>query len=108
MNKCKRRKDPVCHEPQVKPRRWTKRLRGHALEQDPEIFVLERLTPMAKGCVGAVAIEVCKNFNGSGGNAFGGASEWPVVNLHIPFQVGEEPKRLAFVQKLQKFIEENL
>lgn len=93
--------------PIPEPPRWTRRSRGCSIE-DPEIFVLERRTLMAKDCVGSVKIEVCKNYNGSGGDAFGGASEWPVIDLHVPFQVGEEPKRLLFLGKLQKFIEENL
>jgi len=105
------RSEPKPEPPPVKsspPRQWHKRLRGHPLEQVPEIFVLERLTPMAKGCVGSVRIEVCKNYNGSGEKAFGGAKDWPVLDVHIPFQVGEEAKRLEVLQKLQKFIEENL
>lgn len=36
------------------------------------------------------------------------ADAWPVINLQIPFQVGQENQSADFFIKLQKFIEENL
>lgn len=90
------------------PRQWVKRLRGHDLEQKPEIYYLESPTLSANGCEDVIQIEVHRHYRGSPAHCFNGADDWPHLTLRVPFQVGEEPKRLAFVQKLQKFIEENL
>lgn len=52
----------------------------------------------------AHTIEIHKNYNGSGGDAFGGADEWPVVSASIGFQVGEERRAIDFAKKLSALI----
>jgi len=59
----------------------------------------------AGGVEGDVQVEVIKNYNGSGKSAFGGANEWPVVKVHIPFMAGANAEAAAFAEKLQSWLE---
>lgn len=52
----------------------------------------------------AHSVEIHKNYNGSGDDAFGGAREWPHVTAKIGFQVGEERRAIDFARKLTKLI----
>lgn len=49
-------------------------------------------------------VEIGRNYNGSGEEAFGGAMEWPVVKAHVGFQVGEERRAIDFAKKLTELI----
>jgi len=52
----------------------------------------------------AHTVEIHKNYNGSGDDAFGGAREWPCVTAEIGFQVGEERRAIDFAKKLTELI----
>jgi hypothetical protein len=54
----------------------------------------------------AHSVEIHKNYNGSGDDAFGGAREWPHVTALVGFQVGEERRALNFSKKLVALIKE--
>lgn len=52
----------------------------------------------------AHTVEIHKNYNGSGDDAFGGAREWPVVTVKVGFQVGEERRAIDFAKKVTAII----
>lgn len=53
----------------------------------------------------AHVVEVHYNYNGSGGDAFGGADEWPVVTCKIGFQEGQEAEADALAEKIRNLID---
>lgn len=55
----------------------------------------------------AVTIEHTHCINGSGGDAFGGASEWPMLRVQIEVQVGEEGILRDIEGDIVKLLERN-
>lgn len=58
-------------------------------------------------------LELFHHLSGSGPYAFStidgrAAESWPVVELKMPFQVGQENEAMDFMIKLEKFINDNL
>jgi hypothetical protein len=53
-------------------------------------------------CDNGIKIELGKNSNASGPEAFGAAKEWPCLRLEIPFVVGQEIRMKAIAQILEK------
>jgi hypothetical protein len=51
-------------------------------------------------------VDIGKSYNGSGDDAFGGATEWPTIRAEIAFQVGEERRAIDFARKLTALIHE--
>lgn len=49
-------------------------------------------------------IEIRESFNGSGDDAFGGASSWPTIWVEVNFQSGEEHRAIDFAKKLTALI----
>lgn len=45
-----------------------------------------------------------RNCNGSGPKAFGGAKEWPVVTLKLPFPPGEQARALLAAREIMAFL----
>lgn len=66
---------------------------------------------MARDHEGGIVVEVKKHLNGSGPNAFGGAQEWPHVELNAPFPEERRDLAVAFAEYIaaaaEKFLEEN-
>lgn len=50
-------------------------------------------------------IDVHSNYNGSGKQAFGGAKEWPVVDVQIAFEATEQAKAERFAVEIAKFVD---
>jgi hypothetical protein len=62
----------------------------------------------AGGCKNFIdlhAIELRSNYNGSGPQEFGGASQWPCVTIRIPFCEGEYALASEFATELGEFID---
>lgn len=52
----------------------------------------------------AHTVEQHYNYNGSGGAAFGGANQWPVVSCKVSFVVGEEKRAAHLAERLRRLI----
>jgi hypothetical protein len=59
-------------------------------------------------CEDAIWIEVHKNYNGSGPEAFGGAEEWPVITLRWSFDESASSQVDELRKQLQAFVDSHM
>ncbi len=53
-------------------------------------------------------LEIDRHYNGSGPKAFGGAENWPVVELEFQLQAGEDDKAKRLAAHLRNAVKEFL
>lgn len=56
----------------------------------------------------AIKIRVGRNINGSGPNAFGGAKEWPSVDLDVAFPATDKERAEQFAEALKAFVDSQI
>jgi len=93
-------------------KKWTKTPETNYPDRTPipDRYTVKTAGPIGRRymCGNAVEISAVFHTNGSGKGAFGGATHWPVAKLEVGFQEGQIAERDAFIEKLQKFLDETL